>query len=103
MIAECVVLLRIKHFYQRRRWIAAEVASEFVNFVQHHHWIVHLRAFDALNNLSRQRADVRAPVSADFRFIVHATQGDTHEFASQRTSNRLAQLGLAYAWGPNEA
>src|SRR5258708_8403020 len=103
MIAERVVLLRIEDFHQRRRRIAPEVASKLVHFVQHHYRIVHLCALDALNDLSRQRADVRPAVSADFRFVVHTAQSDAHELASQRTSNGLAQPGLAPAWAPTPA
>ena len=35
VIAELAVLLRVEHFQQRRRRIAAEVAAELVHLVQH--------------------------------------------------------------------
>ena len=44
VIAERVVLLRIEHFHQRRRRIAAEIAAELVHFVQHHDRILRLGA-----------------------------------------------------------
>ena len=35
VIAERRVLLRVEHFHQRRRRIAAEIAAELVDLVQH--------------------------------------------------------------------
>ena len=103
MIPECIVLLRIEHFHQCRRRIAAEIAAQFVDLVQHHHRVVRFSALYTLNDLTGQRPDVRAAVSADFRFIVHAAEGDAHEFTSQRSRDGLAKRSLAHAWRPNEA
>ncbi len=103
VIAERRVLLRIEHFHQRRRRIAAEVAAELVHFVQHQDRVVGFGALDSLDDLSGQRADVGAAMAADFRFIVHAAQRDAHEFASQRAGNGFAERSLAHAWRPDEA
>ena len=59
--------------------------------------------FNALNDLARQRADVRPAMAANFRFIVHAAQSDAHEFAAQRSRDRLAERSLAHARRPDEA
>ena len=40
VIAERVVLFRVEHFHQRRRRVAAEIAAELVDFVEHHDRIV---------------------------------------------------------------
>ena len=103
MIAERRVLLRVQNFHQRRGRIAAEVASQLVDFVQHHDRIVALGTLQALNNLARQSADVGATMSADFRFVVHTAQCDAHELASQRTCDRFAKRCFANARRSDEA
>ena len=40
VVAERLVLLRIQYFEQRRRRIAAEIASEFIYFVEQQHRIL---------------------------------------------------------------
>src|SRR5439155_942500 len=59
VIAERSVLLRIENFHQRRRGITAEIPPELINFVQHAYGVVRFRSLQSLNNLSRQRADIR--------------------------------------------
>jgi hypothetical protein len=65
--------------------------------------IVGLRAPNALNDLPRQRADVSAPMAANFRFVVHAAEREPHELASQRARDRFAQRSLAHARRSDEA
>ncbi len=91
VIAERRVLLRIEHFHQRRRRIAAEIASELVHFVQHEDWIVGFGPANSLDDLSRQSADVRPAMAADFRLIVHASHRDAHEFAAQGSRNGFSE------------
>ena len=74
VVAERAVLLRVQHLHQRRRRIAAEIASEFIHFVEHEDRIVRLRAAQALNDLARQRADVRPAMAANLGFVVHAAE-----------------------------
>ena len=103
VIAERCVLLWIKRFEQSGAGIAAEIAPDFVDFVEHEDWIFGLRTPNALNDLPRQRADVGAPMSANFRFIVHAAKRQAHELAAQRAGNRFAQRGLPYSGRSDEA
>src|SRR6185503_3311862 len=35
MIGEAVILFGVEHLQQRRRWIAAKIGGEFVDFVEH--------------------------------------------------------------------
>ena len=58
---------------------------------------------NALNDLARQRADVRPAVAADFRFIVHAAQSDAHELAAHRARDGFAERSFAHARRPDEA
>ena len=103
VVAERRVLLGIERFEQRRSGIAAEVASNFVDFVEHEDRIFRLGAANALNDLSRQRADVSAAMAADLGFIVHAAEREPHEFASQRARNRFSERSLADAGRSDEA
>ena len=103
VVAEGGVLLGIQRFEQRRSRIAAEVASDLVDFVEHEDRIVGFGAANALNDLSRQRADVSAPVTANLGFVVHAAQRDADELASQRARDRLAQRSFAHARRSDEA
>ncbi len=74
VIAECRVLLRIERFQQRRSGVAAEVAADLVDFVEHENRIFGFRTANSLDNLSRQRPDVSAAMAANFRLIVHTAQ-----------------------------
>ena len=55
--------------------IAAEVAAELVDLVEHADGVVGFGALQALNNLAGQRADIGAAMAANFGFIVHAAEG----------------------------
>ena len=103
VVAERVVLLRIQRLQQRRCRIAAEVASQLVDLVQHDHRVVGFRPPNALDDLPRQRADVRPPMSANLRLVVHAAQRDALELPPQRPRNRPAQARFAHARRPDKA
>src|SRR5207253_748530 len=57
----------------------------------------------ALDDLPGQRADVRAPVTADRRLVVHATERDAMEFPAERARDALAERRLADAGRTDEA
>ena len=103
VVPEGGVLFGIQSFEQRRSRIAAEVASDLVDFVEHEDRIFGLGPANALDDLSRQRADVSAPMAANLGLVVHAAQRDADELASQRARDRLAQRGLAHARRSDEA
>src|SRR5581483_1353654 len=103
VVAKGGVLLGIERFEQSRTGIAAEVAADFVDFVEHEDRIFGLGAANALNDLSGQCPDVRAPMAADLGFVVNAAKRDADKFAPERTSNRTAERGLADARRSHEA
>src|SRR5262249_39719233 len=45
----------------------------------------------------RPRADVCTPVTAQLGLVVHTTERDAHELATQRACDRFAERGLAHA------
>ena len=103
VVAKRGVLFRVQHLEQRRCRVAAKIAPQLVHFIQHEHRVVGAGAPQGLNDLSRQCADVGAPVAADLGFIVHAAHGNARELAPQRPGDRLPQRGLAHARRPDEA
>ena len=56
----------------------------------------------ALDDAAGHRAHVRAPVSADVRFVARATQRDAHVLAAQRARDRLRDRRLADAGRTDE-
>src|SRR4029079_19435797 len=104
IVAEGRVLLRVEHFEHSRCGVAMETAhAELVDLVQHHHAVAGAGLAHALDDVSRQRTDVRAPMPADLRLVVHAAQAHPNELASRRLGDALAERGLAYARRPGEA
>src|SRR6185436_2899024 len=103
VVVESRVLLRIEHFQQRRRRIAAEVLAELVDFIEENYRIDHLGASHRLNDASRHRPDISAPVTADLGFVPYTTQRHAYELASEGTGDGPAKRSLADARRTNEA
>ena len=103
VVAERVVLLRVQRLEQRRGRVAAEVAAQLVDLVEHDHRVVGFGAANALDDLARQRADVGAAMAANLGLVVHAAQRDALELAAQRARDRTAQAGFAHARRPDKA
>ena len=95
IVAKGRVLLGIEHFQHRGRRIALNAAPQLVDLVQHHDAIARAGLLDGLDDVARQRADIGAPVAADFRLVVNAAETDPHERPSHRARDRLSQRGLA--------
>ena len=103
MIGERVVLLGVEHLEQRRRRVAAEVVTDLVDLVHHEDGVDGRRLLHALDDLPGERADVRAPVTADRRLVVHAAERDAVELAPERPRDAAAERRLADAGRPDEA
>ena len=102
-VDEGVVLLRIEHFEQRRRRIAAEVFPDLVDLVDHDQRVVHADLDVALDQLSRHRADVGLAMPADLRLVGDAADRHAHELPSERVGDRGAERGFADAGRSDEA
>ena len=103
IVAERVVLLRVEHFEQCRARIALDAGAELVDLVEHHHAIARAGLADRLNDVAGQRADVSAPMAADFSLVVNAAEADAHELSIHGARDRLAERGFADAGRPDEA
>ena len=97
VIEERVVLLRIEHFEQRRRRVAAEVHRHLVDFVEQEHRVLRAGLLHHLDDLAGERADVGAAMAADLGLVAHAAERQADELAVHRARNRLGQRGLADA------
>src|SRR5262249_58309772 len=58
---------------------------------------------DRLNDIARQRADIGAPMAANFRFVVDAAKADAREFTVHGARDRLPERGLADPGRADEA
>src|SRR5438105_4535633 len=95
VVEERVVLLRVEHFEQRRRGVAAEVHRHLVDFVEQEHRVLRAGLLHHLDDLAGERADVGAAVAADFGLVTHAAEREAHELAVHRARDRLGERGLA--------
>src|SRR4029079_1833078 len=103
VIVERRILLRVQHFEQRRRRIAAEVLTHLVDLVQEEKRVRPLCLFHRLDDLAGHRANVGTAMTADFRFVPDAAQRHAHKFATRRIGNRFAKRSLADAGRTDEA
>src|SRR6185437_1615787 len=104
VVAKRRVLLGIEDFEQRRRWIAMKAPrAELVDFVEHHHAIARSRLAHVLDDVARQRADVRSAVPANFGLVVHTAEAHAHELAPGGPGDALPERRLADAGRTDEA
>ena len=103
MVLEGMVLFRIQHFQKCGSRVTAVIHTHLVNFVQQEERIANARLRDALDDLTRQRTDVRATVTADFGFVTNTTQSHAYELTARCASNRLTQARLTDARGTHQA
>src|SRR5436190_65325 len=98
-----MVLFRIENLEQRRARIATEVRAQFVDFVEQQDWIYRSRLLHHLNYLTRQGANIRTTMSANFGLIAHATKRQAHKLPTGSSRNRFAQARLANSRRANKA
>jgi len=102
VVAELEVLLRVEHFEQRRGGVAAEVAAQLVNLVEHDHRVAALHAAHSLDQAARHGPDVGAAEPANLRLVADAPQRHARELAAHGAGDGRAERGLAHAWRPDE-
>ena len=103
MILEAAVLLRVENLEQRRRRIAAKILAELVDLIEQEQRVRRPRLLDVRNDLAGKRADVGAPVAADFRLVADAAQRLANELAARGSRDRAAERRLADAGRADEA
>jgi hypothetical protein len=103
VVLEAEVLLRVEHFEERRRRVAAEVHPELVDLVEHEDRVVRAAGLDALDDAPGEGSDVGPAVAADLRLVVDAAEAHADELATHRARDAAAQRRLADAGRPDEA
>src|SRR5690606_9021288 len=103
VVVEGLVLLRIEHLEQRRGWVAPEVGAHLVDLVEQEHRILRAGLLEALDELARERADVRAAMTANFGLVTHAAEREAHELAPRGAGDAARDAGLADTRRPDEA
>src|SRR3989338_7611305 len=91
------VLFRVQDLEEGGGWISPEVHAHLVDLVQKKNRVVGSRFFKALNNFSREGADVSPPMTANLRLVPNAAQRAPNEFSPHRAGDRSPQRRLADA------
>jgi hypothetical protein len=87
VIAERMVLCRVKDLQQGSCRVSSIVRADLVDLVQQDHRVHRSRLGDRAYDPAGQGADIGTPVTADLRLIAYATKGDPYEIAAQRPSD----------------
>ena len=103
MIRESVVLLGIEHLEKRRGRVSAKIHPDLVDLVEDEDRVLGPGPTQALEDPSRQRADVGSPVPANLGLVADASQRHARELAPHRPGDGLAERGLSHPGRTNEA
>lgn len=95
VVGERVVLGWVEDLEERGGWIAAEVAAEFIDFVEEDDWVASAGAADFGDEAAGHGTDVGAAVAADVGFIANAAEADAREVAAEGLGDALAETGFA--------
>ena len=94
VIAECSDSARDPEPRESRGRIAAKVRPHLVDFIHQKHRIVRTRLFDRLNNPTRHRADIGAPMAANLGFVSHTAERHPDKLSAGCPRDRTAQRRL---------
>ena len=102
VVAERVVLRRVKHLEQRSGRVATPVDADLVHLVEEDDRVHRAGVAQGADQPTRQSADVRAPVAADLSLVADTAERHPHELAVERPRDRLADRRLAGARRPDQ-
>ena len=94
MIAEGIVLLRVKNLQQGRGRVSPKVDPDLIHLIHHEDRIVASGLLDRLDDPSRHGPHIGPAVSADLGLIPNSSQGDPDELSSQGPGDRFPEGGL---------
>ena len=72
-----------------------KAGAELVDLVQHEDRISAAGFSNALNDIARKRTDVGASMTPNIGFVMHSAKALSHEFATHRSCDALAEGCLA--------
>src|SRR5690606_6981037 len=103
MITKSIVLFRVEHLEQSCTRVASEISPKFVHLIQENDRVDRPRPFHQLNDLARQRTDIRSAMPADLSLIVHAAKREAHKLSASRIGDGFSERGLTDAWCTDKA
>ena len=103
VVAEGVVLFRIENFKKGGGRVSPEIHSDLIDFVHHKDGVFRSRLLDSLDDTAGEGPHVGPPVPADFRFISHASKGDTYKLAAKGPCDRFSKGGFPDTRGARKA
>ena len=96
MIPIGLVLLGIQYFQQSRTGIAPIIGAHFIDLVQQEQWVAALCLGQRCDHPTGHRTDIGLPMTADIRFIPHATQRNPSHISIQRSCDGICHRSLTY-------
>jgi hypothetical protein len=102
MIIEGVILLRIEHFEQGCRGIAAKIDTHLVDFIQAEHRIDNTSLLHRQDDLTRHGADIGATVTSNLGLVTDAAQRQADKLTAHGAGDRPAHRGLTHTWWPDQ-
>ena len=94
MIGKFIILLGIEDLKKCGRGISLVICTYFVDLIEQHQRIFHLRLMESRRNASRHRTDVGSSVAADLRLIPHTAETDADVFFIQGSRHASRNRGL---------
>src|SRR5450756_637815 len=102
VVAELRILFWIKSLEQSSCRVAPEIRSNLVDLIQKEYWILGPCLLDSLNNAPWHSSNIGSAVSAHFRLVPYAAEGDMDELSVERLRDGFAQRCLANARRPDK-
>ena len=103
VVDEVRVLRRVEHLEHRGGWVSRRTAARhFIDLVDHQHGVSHLHATKGLEDQSGHCSNIRAAMSADFRFVANAADRDAVKGAIDGARNSFAKRCFPGARWSNE-
>ncbi len=102
MVTELRILFWIERLEQSSCRVAPEVRSNLVDLIQKKYWILGACLLDPLNDAPWHSSNVGSAMSAHFRLVPNAAEGNMYELSVERLRNGFAQRRLANARRPDK-
>src|SRR3972149_4992561 len=99
MVLKGRILRGIEDLHQSGGRVALKTRAELIDFIQHEDGVSTAGLSNPLDDITRQRPDVGAPMTPDISLIVDPAKTLAHELTIHRPSDALPEGGLPYSRG----